>query len=275
MIEIGAIRFIKGKPEDEFSTFINPGRPVPPVITDLTGISDKELISAPAFPEVAEKLLQFIGDLPLCGHQVEFDATFLSEELKRAGHPAFSGQLIDTALLSRILLQGSTRFSLKAVSEYLQINLDNAHRALFDAMASGEVAVRLIKRISGLPMHIRQTIAACAPGSLFKSLMIQSLNGNRAQVLLQLNKTENPGTRLQEPESYLPIDKNSVGELFSDNGKLKLAVEGFTPRQSQTDMALQVVDTLNTSSILIAEAGTGTGKSLGLSATLQPVGYYQ
>ena len=262
VIEIGAIRFIKGKPEDEFSTFINPGRPVPPVITDLTGISDKELISAPAFPEVAEKLLQFIGDLPLCGHQVEFDATFLSEELKRAGHPAFSGQLIDTALLSRILLQGSTRFSLKAVSEYLQINLDNAHRALFDAMASGEVAVRLIKRISGLPMHIRQTIAACAPGSLFKSLMIQSLNGNRAQVLLQLNKTENPGTRLQEPESYLPIDKNSVGELFSDNGKLKLAVEGFTPRQSQTDMALQVVDTLNTSSILIAEAGTGTGKSL-------------
>ncbi len=262
VIEIGALRFINGKPEEKFSTFINPGRPVPSLITDLTGISDKELVNAPAFSEVAEKLLQFIGNLPLCGHQVEFDATFLNEELKRAGCSAFSGQLIDTALLSRILLQGSTRFSLKAVSEYLQINLDNAHRALFDAMASGEVAVRLIKRISGLPMHIRQTIAACAPGSLFKSLMIQSLNGNRAQVSLHLNKTENPGVRLQEPENYLPVDKNSIGELFSDNGKLKLTLEGFTPRQSQTDMALQVADTLNTSSILIAEAGTGTGKSL-------------
>ncbi len=262
VIEIGALRFVNGKPQEEFSTFINPGIPVPSFITDLTGISDKELVSAPAFSEVAEKLLQFIGNLPLCGHQVEFDATFLSEELKRIGRPTFSGQLLDTALLSRILLQGSTRFSLKAVSEYLQISLDNAHRALYDAKASGEVAVQLVKRISGLPMHVRQTIAACAPGSLFKSLMIRSLNGIRAQVLVQLNKTENPGVRLQEPESYLPIDKDSVVELFSGDGKLKLTLEGFTPRPSQADMALQVADTLNTSSILIAEAGTGTGKSL-------------
>jgi len=262
VIEIGALRFVNGKPEDEFSTFVNPGKPVPPLITDLTGISDKELTSAPTFPEITEKLLQFIGDLPLCGHQIEFDATFLNEELKRTGHSAFSGQLLDTALLSRILLQGSTRFSLKAVSEHLQINLDNAHRALFDAKASGEVAVRLINKINGLPLHIRQTIAACAPGSLFKSLMIKSLNGNRAHVILRLNKTENPSTRLQEPEKYLPVDKNSIEELFSDNGKLKLILENFTPRHSQTDMALQVADTLNTSSILIAEAGTGTGKSL-------------
>jgi len=262
VIEIGALRFVNGKPEEKFSTLINPGIPVPSLITDLTGISDKDLVDAPAFSEVAEKLIQFIGDLPLCGHQIEFDATFLSEELKRVGRPVFSGQLLDTALLSRILLQGSTRFSLKAVSEYLQINLDNAHRALFDAMASGEIAVRLVKKIGGLPMHIRQTITACAPGSFFKSLMIQSLNGTRAQVLLKLNKTESPGVRLQEPENYVPIDKSSIGELFSDNGQLKQALEGFTPRTSQTDMALQVTDTLNTSSILIAEAGTGTGKSL-------------
>ncbi len=271
VIEIGALRFINGKPEEMYSTFVNPGKPVPSIITELTGISDKEVASAPAFSEVAEKLMQFIGDLPLCGHQIEFDATFLNEELKRASHPAFTGQLLDTALLSRIILQGSTRFSLKAVSEYLQINLDNAHRALFDAKASGEVAVQLIQKINNLPLHIRQTIAACSPGSLFKSLLIKSLNGARAQVILQLHKMENTGARLQEPETYLSIDRNSVGDLFSDSGELKLTLDGFTPRPSQTDMALQVADTLNTSSILIAEAGTGTGKSL---AYLLPSGQW-
>ncbi|HEX3019739.1 MAG TPA: exonuclease domain-containing protein [Chitinispirillaceae bacterium] len=271
IIEIGAVRFINGKPQEQFSTFVNPGKLVPSIITDLTGISDNDVATAPSFSQIAEKLIQFIGNLPLCGHQVEFDATFLNEELKKISHPVFSGQLLDTALLSRIILQENTRFSLKAVSEHLQINLDNAHRALFDAMASGEVAVQLVKKITGLSLHIRQTIAACAPGSLFKSLIIKSLNGNRAQVLLQIHKQEVAASRLQEPENYLPIDKNTIAQIFSDTGKLKTTLDGFTPRISQTDMALQVTDTLNTNSILIAEAGTGTGKSL---AYLLPSGQW-
>lgn len=262
IIEIGAVRFINGKPEEELTSFVNPGKPVPPLITDLTGISDKEVNSAPPFSDIIEKLLQFIGMLPLCGHQIEFDATFLNEELKRTGRSALAGQLLDTALLSRILLQESSRFSLKAVSEHLNINLDNAHRALFDARASGEVAVKLVPKINELSLHIRQTIAACAPGSLFKSLVIKSLGGTRSQVAFQIQKPAVAAARLQEPESYSSIDKENIRTMFSKGGKLSAALEGFTPRSSQTDMAVQVSDTLNTHSILIAEAGTGTGKSL-------------
>lgn len=262
IIEIGAVRFVNGKPEQQFTSFVNPGKPVPVLITDLTGITDKDVSTAPVFSEVAEKLLQFIGELPLCGHQIEFDFTFLNEELKKAGRQQLTCQVLDTALLSRIILHESPRYSLKVVCEYLQINLDNAHRALYDARACGELAVKLISKIGELPLHIRQTIAACAPGSLFKSLIIKSLGHLRSQVIIQPQKTGIVSSRLIEPEDFHPVEIENIKEMFLDNGKLKSVMESFTPRGSQTEMALSVANTLNTNSILIAEAGTGTGKSL-------------
>ena len=149
IIEIGCIKFLNGRPDREFSTFINAGVAIPSQITDLTGISEADIKNAPSFPEIVDKLLEFIGNLPLCGHQIEFDATFISEELKRINRPVLNVQLLDTALLSRILLQPLQRFSLKAVSESLNVQLDNAHRALHDARASGEVAVNLVPKIYG------------------------------------------------------------------------------------------------------------------------------
>src|SRR5690554_6094437 len=139
IIEIGAIRYINGAFGEEFSTFINAGIDIPQHIIDLTGIEKSQTISAPSFGEIADKLIEFIGKRPLCGHQIEFDLTFINEELKRIGKPVLSIQLLDTALLSRILLQQRQRFSLKSVSEFLNVTLDNAHRALYDARASGEV----------------------------------------------------------------------------------------------------------------------------------------
>lgn len=262
IIEIGAVRFIDGKPEEAFSTFVNPGRVIPSLITDLTGINDTQVSTAPVFSEIAEQLLQFIGSLPLCGHQVEFDFTFLNEELKRAALPTLSVQLLDTALLSRILLQDSHRFSLKAVSDYLQISLDNAHRALYDAQASGDVAVKLVHMLPKLPLHVRQTIAACSPGSLFKSIIIKTLGSAKPCVTLKVEKTAVNSVRLVEPETYNPVDKSDIEAIFSNDGQLKSILNGFTQRDSQTDMARQVTDAFNSSSILIAEAGTGTGKSL-------------
>jgi predicted DnaQ family exonuclease/DinG family helicase len=262
IIEIGCIKFVSGRPEEEFSTFINAGVAIPSQITDLTGISEADIKNAPSFPEIVDKLLEFIGNHPLCGHQIEFDATFISEELKRINRPSLNVQLLDTALLSRILLQPLQRFSLKAVSESLNVQLDNAHRALYDARASGEVAVNLVPRISSLPLNIRQTMAACAPGSFFKSLLIKSLGSCKPLVRLENNRPPISVARITEPEEYVSIERENVGQIFSSGGDLQKTFQPFTPRSSQKEMALQVTDALNTQSFLIAEAGTGTGKSL-------------
>lgn len=262
IIEVGAIRFIDGKPESEFSTFINAGVPIPEHITRLTGITDEDIRNAPTFSDIAIQLLEFIGHYPLCGHQIEFDNTFINGELKRLSYPAITPQHLDTALLSRILLQPLGRFSLKHVSTHLRVSLDNAHRALHDAKASGEVAAVLVPRLSQLPEEQRQTLAACAPGSLFKTLMLKTLGRTRAMVNLPVGKVFQSPPRLAIPEWHLEIDPKDIEDIFSSEEKMGSVVENFTPRPSQKEMALCVTHALNGGSFLIAEAGTGTGKSM-------------
>ncbi|MFP4163768.1 MAG: helicase C-terminal domain-containing protein [Chitinispirillaceae bacterium] len=262
IIEVGAIRFIEGKPEEEFSTLINAGVPIPEHITRLTSIRNEDIRNAPSFSDVAVKLLEFIGHHPLCGHQIEFDSTFINAELKRLSFPTISPQHLDTALLSRILLQPLGRFSLKHVSASLSVSLDNAHRALHDAKASGEVAAVLIPRLSELPIEVRQTMAACAPGSLFKKLVIKTLGGTRSMVNLSGGKVYQSPPRLAIPEWHLEIEIKDVEDVFSDEEKLGSVVENFIPRHSQKEMALSVTHALNGGSFLVAEAGTGTGKSM-------------
>ncbi|MDG5813898.1 helicase C-terminal domain-containing protein [Chitinispirillales bacterium ANBcel5] len=262
IIEVGAVRFSNGKPEQEFSTFINAGVPIPEHITRLTGITNEDIRDAPSFSDIAMKLLEFIGNLPLCGHQIEFDANFINAELKRVMLPAVSMQLLDTALLSRLLLQETGRFSLKHVTQTLSVTLDNAHRALHDAKASGEVAALLVPKLSDLPLNVRQTLAACAPGSLFKSMVISTLGSIRASVNLSVGETFKNLPKLDSPEWHLEIDRDEISKTFSAQGDMATIIKNFSPRQSQQDMAQYVTDTLNDGRFLVAEAGTGTGKSL-------------
>ena len=262
VIEIGAVKFVGGKPGDEFSSFINPGRQVPQVITDLTGITNDDARTAPSFGAMAGQLLDFIGNLPLCGHQITFDITFLNKELDRAGAKTLTGNSLDTALLSRILSQSGIRFSLKSVSAALDITLDHAHRALHDAKASGEVAVQLIPRLADLPAGVRQTMGAAAPASFLKTLIFQSLGAARPRVNLRMRQALAPMEALAAPEEFSDIDEAAVKKIFSPGGGLEKAMTAFTLRTSQLAMATEVASAFNTKSILIAEAGTGTGKSL-------------
>jgi len=261
IIEIGAVKFKHGEITEEFTSFINPGIPIPSVITDLTGIVESDLAAAPSFAQIADRLLSFIGALPLCGHQIEFDTTFLKEEFKRLGKSALDNDVLDTALLSRILLDPHGRFSLKYVCNALDIKLDNAHRALHDARASGEAALRLIPKIAQLPLTVRQTIAACSPASLFKTMVIKTLSGSRPEIVFTVEGEKTPA-RISSPDEFESIDPEMVGSLFSKGGELSSIINSYTPRASQSKMALSVTDALNTQGLLIAEAGTGTGKSL-------------
>ncbi|MCL2219359.1 MAG: exonuclease domain-containing protein [Chitinispirillia bacterium] len=289
VIEIGAVRFVDGKPEKEFSTFINAGVPIPDHITRLTKITDDDVRPAPKFADIAMELLEFIGSLPICGHQTEFDLTFINEELRRAAFPDITPQIIDTALMSRILLQHVGRYSLKHACAATGVTLENAHRALHDAKASGELAVKLIPMLGDLPLEVRQALAAFAPGgSMFKTLAIRSLFGARYGVNLKMGEPL-PALlpKVDTPEYFLEVDRGQIEKVFSgDGGDIRKnsggsgdintnniggIIKGFMPRPAQKEMALNVVDALNDNGILVAEAGTGTGKSL---AYLVPAAFH-
>lgn len=274
IIEIGAVRFINGRPDAEFSSLVNPGVPLPSIITELTGITGADVAAAPPFADSAPGLLAFLGSLPLCGHQILFDLTFLNKELDRAGvhTPEPVGrQSLDTVLLSKILLQSGTRFSLKSVSDSLDVSLTDAHRALADAKASGEVAALLIPKLSELPLHIRQTMAASAPASFLKTLIFKSLGSDRPRVSIRTRTTEAPAPKLPVPDTCRPVAIEKIRGIFSKGGSLEKKMPSFSPRTSQRDMAVEVAEAFNTGSILCAEAGTGTGKSL---AYLVPAGLW-
>jgi DNA polymerase III epsilon subunit family exonuclease len=140
IIEIGAVRFANGEPGEEYSTFVNPQMPIPVLITRLTGITNENVATAPSFGALAQKIVEFIGDMPICGHQIDFDINFLNEEFKRIALPKVFVQQIDTALISRIVNLPVTRYTLGGVAKALGVPLEKAHRALDDARASGHAA---------------------------------------------------------------------------------------------------------------------------------------
>ncbi|MBN1127883.1 MAG: hypothetical protein JXA71_02780 [Chitinispirillaceae bacterium] len=262
VIEVGAVQFIAGKPGREFAAFVNPGVPIPDTITELTSISNSDVATAPPFSAIADALIAFVNDLPLCGHQVDFDLNFLNRELERAGKKPFGKQSLDTVMLSKIILESGRRYSLKSVSKSLEVTLDNAHRALHDAKASGEVAVALIPRLADLPIAVRQTMAAAAPASFLKGLIFKSLGNTHPAVRVRTNAQVVSLNKLSLPEKMAVTHRDEIISVFSEGGSLSKLMPSFLQRKAQLDMAIEVTDALNTQSFLIAEAGTGTGKSL-------------
>ncbi len=136
IIEIGAVHFIKGEPAGEFQTLLRPGCMIPERITELTGISEKMLCQAPVFEEIAEEFLEFSGELPIVGHNILFDYSFLKRAFGRLG-TAYERRGIDTLKLCRQFLPPEAKKNLGAACSLLGIQCTSYHRALNDAMCTG------------------------------------------------------------------------------------------------------------------------------------------
>lgn len=134
IIEIGAVRIEQGEVKETFSSFINPGRRLEERIVELTGIRDEELAEAPAIDEVFPELQKFLGELPLLGHSVLFDYSFLKKAAVNLGQK-FEKQAVDTLKLARKYLPDLESRRLDFLCEYYQIP-HHAHRALADAEAT-------------------------------------------------------------------------------------------------------------------------------------------
>ena len=134
IIEIGAVKVTDGRIADTFSQFVHPGKKLEARIAELTGISDENLEGQPRIEEVLPSFLEFAGDLPLLGHNVLFDYSFL----KRAAvnqRFTFERKGIDTLKIARRYLPDLPSRNLGALCEYYQIP-HQAHRAYEDAKAT-------------------------------------------------------------------------------------------------------------------------------------------
>lgn len=137
IIEIGAFRV---ETEEMFRTFVQPGRPLPEKITELTGITEEMLAGAPEEQEAMQELLAFLaGDTVLLGHNIAFDHSFLVQAIRRCGleEPQFYG--IDTLKLARVLCPELPNKKLETVVAHFGLTNERAHRAFEDARVTAEV----------------------------------------------------------------------------------------------------------------------------------------
>jgi len=139
--EVGLVAVDAGRPVGEWSTLVNPGVSIPPMIQALTGITNEMVELAPTFAEVSRELLHRIDGKLLVAHNARFDYGFLRNEFQRAGI-RFSSRVLCTVRLSRKLFPQHTRHNLDALMARHGIECDARHRALGDA----RVLWRLMQR---------------------------------------------------------------------------------------------------------------------------------
>lgn len=145
IIELAAVRMYKGNVVDTFEAFINPGVSLSQTIINLTGITDSMLKDAPTEADVIPKFREFCADSILVAHNASFDMGFLNKGYERVGLPEAANPVIDTLELSRFLHPQLKSHRLNTLAKRYKINLEQHHRAVFDAETTGHLCWLFLK----------------------------------------------------------------------------------------------------------------------------------
>ncbi|QBD82306.1 hypothetical protein EPA93_42550 [Ktedonosporobacter rubrisoli] len=155
ILEVAAVKFQGSTVIDTFETFVSPGRAIPYRVQRLTGIKPEQLAGAPLFETIAKKLQNFLGDFPLVGHSIPFDAGFL-----RRWGLARTNPLIDTFELATVMLPSLTSYNLGQVAETLGIRVpEDRHRAMVDTVLAMEVFISLHQRLQAVDLALLKDLA--------------------------------------------------------------------------------------------------------------------
>jgi DNA polymerase III epsilon subunit-like protein len=156
--EIGVVKVQGGEVLGTFQSFVDPGHSLPVFITQLTGISDEMLVSAPFIDEILPTLFEFLGsaeETVVVAHNSPFDLSFLKAAslAHEIGWPDYL--TVDTARLARAVLDRDEVINCKlsTLSEFFGATTSPNHRALDDALATVDVLHGLIERLAGFDVQ--------------------------------------------------------------------------------------------------------------------------
>jgi DNA polymerase-3 subunit epsilon len=149
--EVGAVKLRGGECLGTFQTLVNPGAPIPPFITVLTGITTAMVLPAPRIAEVLPAFLEFAHGTVLVGHNLRFDLSFLNAALAQHGRPRLAHRWVDTAALARRLVRDEVpNCKLGTLASRLRLDHTPTHRALDDALATGDLLHLMLERAGRL-----------------------------------------------------------------------------------------------------------------------------
>lgn len=144
IIEIGAVKLVNNEIADRFSTFVNPGEPIPYEITRLTSITDKDVAGYPGIEVILPKFLDFCRGCTLVAHNAGFDYGFIKYYAKKVLGRDINFTVVDTVGLSRVLLKNIRKYTLDRVAKELNVVLNDHHRAVNDAECTAGIYMKLV-----------------------------------------------------------------------------------------------------------------------------------
>lgn len=145
IIELAAVKMHKGNVEATFEQFIDPGHPLSKTTIELTGITDEMVRGSKSEEEVLRLFREFSDGAILVAHNASFDMGFLNTSYRKYDMPEATNPVIDTLELARYLYPQFKRFGLGVLSKKFGVNLEQHHRAIYDAEATGHLAWIFVK----------------------------------------------------------------------------------------------------------------------------------
>jgi DNA polymerase-3 subunit alpha (Gram-positive type) len=144
--EIGVMKYQDGKVVDEFSCFVNPEKPIPAKVVEVTNITDDMVKDAETIDKVFPKLLEFIKGSVLVAHNASFDVGFLKQNAKVLGYD-FDFTYVDTLTLAQEVFPEFKTYKLGRIAKNLGIKVEVAHRALDDVDTTVKVFEVMIDKL--------------------------------------------------------------------------------------------------------------------------------
>ena len=145
IIEIGAVKIENGKITEKFMTYVDPEKPIPAESSAISGIVDSDVQGAPIDSEALQDFYKFTRGAILIGYNIiNFDNVFLRGQARDCRYN-FDNECEDVYHYAQKYVHGVKNYKLGTIAAKLGVTLDNAHRAVYDAMATAEVFIKLCK----------------------------------------------------------------------------------------------------------------------------------
>lgn len=267
--QFAAVVIEDGKVCEVYSTFVNPQKPIPPFITELTGIDDEMVRNAPLFYDIVPTIQRLLENATFVAHNVHFDWGFLQEEMILAGYPPFTCSIMDTVELARFLLPTSDSYKLGDLAKSFELSHDHPHRADSDALVTAHLFLKLMDIMSGFPLVTLQSLYELSryfksdSGEVIALLVMKKLEQNEPSegfdifhnIALRKKSYAVSFQEEQTPMSFTNYEKH-IDE------HLQHSMENYDRRDGQRLMMKEVYDAFVHNNISLIEAGTGTGKTL-------------
>ena len=270
IIQVGIVIVQDGQVVQTYEQDVNPHEDLTPQIQLLTGISNKRLRKAPDFGQVAEEIYRLIEDAVFVAHNVKFDGNLLAENLFFEGFDLHTPR-VDTVELAQLFFPTLEKYSLSHLAEDLDLNLEQAHTAISDALATAQLLFKIQAKIASLPKQTVGQILDFADHLIFESrLVIEEVYAGMSEY--SSDACQNVQGLMLKKE--LPQEEmRPLSQDFSEN----LALLGLDERAPQKAFASLVEKRLeDVQQVHFIQAQAGIGKTYGyllplLAASQEPL----